>query len=193
MAEMGQSLQLPMPPDFRRLPVRAIAAHAARSARRVRALFVWPEPPLDFERRCTAVERAINVAERFCRGESVSTVEAADAAAEAAIAADVAYNAYAAHAAYAADAASCAAQIVAGAHARAVDAAIAAAIAYAFAYFDEEAVDLVSRRAADAAQADYDKLLGLQLGSYPETGRPIASSEDGPLGALWGERRGHPP
>ncbi len=36
-----------------------------------------------------------------------------------------------------------------------------------------------------ATNADFNKLVELNLGSYPERGEPIDPSEDGPLGTLW--------
>ena len=38
-----------------------------------------------------------------------------------------------------------------------------------------------------AARADYDRLLSLNLGTYPDPGQPIDPTETGPLGSLWPE------
>jgi hypothetical protein len=38
---------------------------------------------------------------------------------------------------------------------------------------------------ADAARADYARLLQLNLGTFPELGEPVDTSDAGPLGPLW--------
>jgi len=58
-------------------------------------------------------------------------------------------------------------------------------------------IDLVPNRArmcvagvgreASAARADYDRLLELGLGTFPELGQAVDVSETGPLGTLWSE------
>jgi hypothetical protein len=47
------------------------------------------------------------------------------------------------------------------------------------------AADAAARAADDAARRDYEALLALQLGDFPELGRPIDPSEAGPLGSFW--------
>jgi RNA polymerase sigma factor (sigma-70 family) len=96
------------------------------------------------------------------RAATAAATAAAAAAADddAADAADAAFAAYLA----AADAADAAA-----------DAAFAAFAAY--------------YAAGEAARADYDGLLELDLGTYPEPGQPIDPTDRGPLGPLWPEDR----
>ncbi len=75
----------------------------------------------------------------------------------------------------------------------ATDAGIAAGVALTI---QEGRIDLVPYRAqmcvgsvgraAVAAKFDYNRLLQLKLGTFPEMGQPVDCTESGPLGPLWG-------
>lgn len=89
---------LPTTEDLRRLTLRAIAAYAARCARRVQPLYESDE-----DRHVEAVDKAICVAEAFARGDKVAPASACGdaalaaliaAAADALIAADAARRDY---------------------------------------------------------------------------------------------------
>jgi hypothetical protein len=168
---------------LRRRSLRAQVAFAARCARRVLPLVM--RLPADFGDR-EAVEQAIGIAERFALGKQAL---AADGGAAAEAAGDVARAAwdrgdlaasYAAHAAYyAADA---------GTPRRGRARASAPATAASYAYTDAagSAGADRGRGAFDAACAsDLAKLARLRLGTFPELGKPIDPSENGPLGPLW--------
>jgi hypothetical protein len=67
----GRSWKL-LPPrrdDLTRMPLPAIATHAAWCTRRGQPLFRLVTDIADFARREAAVERAISLAERFCVGD----------------------------------------------------------------------------------------------------------------------------
>jgi hypothetical protein len=190
--------------DLKKLPLRAIVALAARCARRVESLSLPPDGHPDLDRCRTAVDGAIRLAEDFARGSpcrdvpsAIRDVEACRAIAqgeylrETAVAAVV----WTAHAAAAAleslgmhdeptevdmmgnrqpnpfpQLANVAADLVArDAFTAAVDAAGAAGHADKF---------------IKGAMQDYQALLKLGLGSYPEAGQPIDPSPAGPLGKL---------
>jgi hypothetical protein len=190
--------------DLKKLPLRAIVALAARCARRVEPLSILPEGHPHLDRSRTAIDGAIRLAEDFAKGSScravpsvVRDVEACRAIAqgdyvrETAVAAVV----FSAHAAAAAleslglrdepgeaslmgtpppspfpHLAGVAADLAArDAFTAAVDAAGAAGHTDTF---------------TKAAVQDYQALLRLDLGSYPEAGQPIDPSPSGPLGEL---------
>jgi hypothetical protein len=75
--------KLPTKEDLMKLPLRAIVAFAARSARRVQPLYDSAVDIPDFAEHKAAVDKAILLAEGFCLGLSVSDAVNA-AAAEAA-------------------------------------------------------------------------------------------------------------
>lgn len=187
---MSDRRELPTEDDLKTLPLRAIVAYAVRCAKRVQPLYAGAAWLPGFAEHEAAVERAISLAQNFCLGQDVSAIDdavAAAAAAEAAawVAADAAKAAafaaaYAAYAANAANAATYAAD-------EAVDAAIAAADAEAEAYADDDLCADNTRVAARAAKTDIDRLLQLNLGTYPELGQRIDPTENGPLGLLWPE------
>jgi hypothetical protein len=190
--------------DLKKLPLRAIVALAARCARRVESLSLLPDGPADTDRYRSAIDRAIRLAEDFARGSPcrdeptvIRDVEACRATAqgdyvrETAVAAVV----FSAHAAAAAmeglglrdepaevdmmgnrqpnpfpQLANVAADLAArDAFTAAVDAAGAAGHADKF---------------IKGAMEDYQALLKLDLGRYPEAGQPIDPSPAGPLGEL---------
>jgi hypothetical protein len=193
--------------DLKKLPLRAIVAFAARCARRVEHLAQLPEgDPRRESNRC-AVEAALHMAEEFAKGADgppdesvVAAVDASrgvpggpagseDAAAAAAEACHAAASAW-----------HLTSNIGAGkddppelkkeevrrilgtlSHVTAdlatLNAFTAAATAYRSAGCHNE--DFVR-----AALNDYNALLRLQLGRYPEVGEPVDPSPLGPLGPL---------
>jgi len=170
-------LELPSEEDLDALPVRSLAAYAARCARRVQSLFV---PPLGGEQLKNALdltERAIKTTERFAAGEeTVSSVDAREIADETI-------------------------EVVgrSGATDAVLSAGLTAVNAIATVGYDEYGrsndvaccASLSARRADSAsgfaARADYRKLLELVGTSSDKTGNPIDPSESGPLGPLWPE------
>src|SRR5512135_34691 len=199
-------------PDFtvehlKKLPLRAIVAFAARCARRVEPLAQLPEGHPERERRRQTVEAALRMAEGFASGATVppeesvvaavdasrsvaggplSSEDAAAAVAEAARAAASAWHIMGAREAEKdrppeERTAEARKFLGALAHVAADLAALNAFTAAAEAY---GAVGLHNERYVSAALRDYDTLLRLQLGSYPEPGAPIDPAPGGPLGPL---------
>ena len=174
---MSDHPTLPTEDDLEQLPLRGIVAYAARCARRVQPRFRLAKAIPDFSRHQAAVADAISLAEQFCLREDVNAAVAAGAADTAA------YDAADAQIQAAADVAACAAAACEAANtdedaAPAYDAACAASYA---ASASGEQVDAF----AEAAYADYDRLLELDLAGWPELGPPIDPSDKGPLGSLW--------
>ncbi len=189
--------------DFKKLPLRAIAAFAARCARRVEELSILPDEHPEHERCRLAVGEAILMAEDFARGLPCASCETVVAAIEAsrdtARGEHVRDNAIAAvvHAAYAA--ATGLNAVVLGAepeerhlsgpptrplaHLTDVTAEIAALDAFTAAV-DASAAVGYSDNFVKGAVGDYHRLLSLNLGSYPQAGQPIDPSPNGPLGPL---------
>lgn len=173
--------------DLGQLPPHAIVAYAARCARRVQPLFGRAGASQEL---ASAVERAIETAERIVTGhvlsvEDMGVAEAAEAAAAAMAGSPAAHQAaraacYAARAACAADQAPYAAASFGGDAARA---ARAAAIA---AQSDPDSAADAAHYADYAARTDYERLVLLNRGA-PPLGLPLHCSEDGPLGPLWPE------
>lgn len=184
---MPISIQLPTANDLKQLPLGAIVAYAARSARRVQPLYACAGDTAEMAKHRAAVEGAIALAEAFCHSHEV-TASAYGAA-------------YAAREAATGERASAAARAASGA---------ARAAAYAFdlpksAVYDHavyasrvaaeaaDAADAAARAAAAegqaaieaAARADFDRLRQLNSGTYPQLGYPLDPSEQGPLGPLW--------
>ena len=190
--------------DLKKLPLRAIVALTARCARRVESLSLLPDGHPDMDRCRTAVSAAIRLAEDFARGSSsrdvptvIRDVEACRAIAQDEYVRDTAVGAvvWASHATAAAmeglglrdepaevsvmgtrqpnpfpKLANVAADLAArDAFTAAVDAAVAAG-------FGDEFIK--------QAMQDYQELLKLGLGRYPEAGEPIDPSPAGPLGEL---------
>ena len=190
--------------DLKKLPLRAIVALAARCARRVESLSLLPDAHPDRDRCRTAIDGAIRLAEDFARGSPcrdvptvIRDVEACRAIAQGEYVRDTAVGAvvWASHAAAAAmeglglrdepaevnlmgtrlpnlfpQLANVAADLAArDAFTAAVDAAVAAC-------FGDEFIK--------GTMQDYQSLLKLGLGRYPEAGQTIDPSPDGPLGQL---------
>jgi hypothetical protein len=188
--------------DLKKLPLRAIVALAARCARRVESLSLLPDGHADMDRCRTAIDSAIRLAEDFAMGSPcravpsvIREVEACRAIAqgehtrETALAA-VAWTAHAA------------AVAMEGLGVRDEPAEVSVMDSQQpnpFPQLANVAADLAAREAftaaVDAARAvgfaddfikgalqDYQALLKLGLGRYPEAGQPIEPSRAGPLG-----------
>jgi hypothetical protein len=193
--------------DLKRLPLRAIVALAARCARRVEHLAKLPEGHPDRERCRSAVANAIELAEGFARGDSstsyesvVTEVEACRAITEGEIVRESAMAA----AVRAAHAAVCGLQALELRDERGESRLVTNPPPNPFAHLANVTADLAARgaftaavEAADAigytdrfihdATADAQRLLKLDLGSYPQAGQPIDPTPHGPLGPLWSE------
>ncbi len=189
--------KIPSAEDLKQIPLRALVAYAARCARRVHILFEGRVVDLEYRAK---VEGPIQIAERFARGDAGtgddawrSAMAAGDAAIAAARAAGDADLEAVANAALEA-AATALAALEADLGRETADARYRDAI--------ERVVALGSAQAAwaavaawataiDAAWADFDQLLKLHLGSFPELGQPIDPSESGQLGPLWPVKESH--
>jgi hypothetical protein len=192
------------PEDLKKLPLRAIVALSARCARRVEQQARLPDDHPEEQRCRTAVANAIGLAEDFANGLPCSSVEsvvreveAGRAVVEGEFVRDIAMAAVvrAAHAAAAA--------------LRALDLRgepeeahmFGAAKPNPFPHLADITADQAARdaftAAVEAAAAlghadhfmkgaieDYQQLLGLDLGTYPEAGKPIDPSAKGPLGPI---------
>ncbi len=189
--------------DLKKLPLRAIVALSVRCARRVEALALLPEDHARADDCRAAVKAALQMAEDFARGAACTSCESVISAIEAcrdtAQGEIVRANAIAAvvQAAYAAATALNADLLEREpeerhlfspptrpfAHLANVTAEIATLDAFTTAVDAADAVgyseDLIRR-----SVGDYQRLLNLNLGSYPFAGQPIDPSPDGPLGPL---------
>lgn len=179
------------------LPLRAIVAFAARCARRVEHLAQLPDGDPRRDSRREAVAYALSMAEGFAGGSDApldeSFIAKADAIMDAGGAADsaavsaVAQTAHAAasawHASFGAAGETPGARRSPGAFAH-VTADIAAMSAFTAAADAFLSVGHHNEEFVYAALADYHKLVGLKLGSYPEVGTPVDPSPGGPLGPL---------
>ena len=190
--------------DLKKLPLRAIVALAARCARRVEYLSLLPDGHPDRDRCRTAIDGAIRLAEDFARGSPCPAVPIRDPGCRG-LSGDRAGRVRArdggrrgrvdgprgrggdgrprparraggsqpdghATAEPFPQLANVAADLAArDAFTAAVDAAVAAG-------FGDEFIK--------GAMQDYQTLLKLGLGSYPEAGQPIDPSPAGPLGQL---------
>jgi hypothetical protein len=190
--------------DLKKLPLRAIVALAARCARRVESLSRPPDDHPDRDRCRTAIDGAIRLAEDFARGSSsrdvptvIRDVEACRAIAQDEYVRDTAVGAvvWTSHAAAAA---------MEGLGLRDEPAEVSlmgTRLPNPFPQLENVAADLAARdaftAAVDAAVAagfgdkfikramqDYQTLLKLKLGLYPDAGQPIDPSPAGPLGEL---------
>ena len=191
--------------DLKKLPLRAIVAFAARCARRVERLAVPPDGHPEQERCRSAIAEVLRVAEDFARGLPCPTLESAVVAIEAGQAASqgevVRENAYSA-VVRTAHAATTAAHAIAEqeapverrlaspgppiqpfAHLAEMSAEMAAMGAFTAALDAAEALRTTEDFSKWAAE-DYRNLIGLELGKYPQAGKPIDPSIDGPLGPL---------
>jgi hypothetical protein len=184
--------------DFKKLPLRAIVAFAARCARRVEQIAIPPDDHPEHEhKRCrSAIRDAIQLAEDFARAlpctswESViPAIEASrdparrDLMREAAIGAVV-------HAAYAAATVLHAVALRGEPEERHLFGPPTRPLAHlADVTAEQAALDASSAVGYSdgfikGAVGDQGRLLSLNLGSYPRVGQPIDPSTNGPLGPL---------
>ena len=199
-------------PDFtvehlKKLPLRANVAFAARCARRVQPLAQLPEGHPQHQSRRAAVEAALRLAEAYTSGSDAppdGSVLAALAATRRVAGGPTGGTDATAAAADAAHAAASARHMTgpggAGrdgpfelktADARkflgsraTVTSDLAALSAFTAAVDAFAAVGLHNEGFVAAARTDYDTLVRLRLGHYPEAGSPVDPSADGPLGPL---------
>ena len=192
--------------DLKKLPLRAIVAFAARCARRVESIAQFPADHPQREARRVAIDNAIRLAEEISRGSACASVEPVVQALDAtqAISGDgIACECAAAAAAAAARTAATVWLVLNPgesdrdtkrwtntpearsylSHLANVTAELVALDAFTAAV---EAADAVAHDDAFMRGAihDYERLLGLHLGTYPQAGQPIDPSPDGPLGPL---------
>jgi hypothetical protein len=199
-------------PDFtvehlKKLPLRAIVALAARCARRVEHRAQLPEGHPQRESRRAAVEAALCVAEAYATGSDTAPDGSVLAAVEATLGATAGPARSEDATVAAADAARAAAAAwrltgrgEAGRHlpfelrtpeARrplsrwaAVTADLAALSAFTAAVDAFASVGYHNDDFVAAARGDYDALVRLRPGRYPEAGAPVDPSPGGPLGRL---------
>lgn len=190
---MSEQPSLPTEDELKRLPLLAMVAYAVRCAKRAQPVLATIP---SFATHASAVEQAISFAERFCIGNDLNAApDAAERTADAAgRAAGVARSfAGGSAVALAAGAAQAAAQAAAAVEDSWAQPDSADRVVRAASYAAGRAGRAVSadRCAAvsAAARADYDRLLSLSLGTYPDPGQPIDPTETGPLGSLWPEER----
>ncbi|MGP0062710.1 MAG: hypothetical protein ACLQGP_03790 [Isosphaeraceae bacterium] len=192
------------PEDLKKLPLRAIVALAARFARRVEPQTALPVGHPLKERCRAAVANAIGLAEDFARGSACTSLESAGREVEACRAL--------AEGDFVCDSALGAVVLAARAANAAIHALelrdepeephpFGPAKPNPFPHLADVSADLVARDVFVAALEangairhvdtfinrsveDYEKLLQLELGSYPQAGQPIDPSSKGPLGPL---------
>jgi len=188
---MSDQPSLPTEDDLTKLPLLAIVAYAVRCARRALPVV---DTVSSFAMHGAAVKEAISLVECFCVGEDLNAApDAVERAADAAgRAASVAQSfAGGSAVALAAGAAQAAAQATAAVEDSWADPNSADRIVRAATYAAGRASRAVAadRCAAvsAAARADYDRLLSLNLGTYPDLGQPIDPTDTGPLGPVWPE------
>jgi hypothetical protein len=192
--------------DLKKLPLRAIVAFAARCARRVESIAQFPPGHPQREARHVAIDNAIRLAEEIARGSARASSDPVIRALDAtrAISGDgIGCECAAAAAAAAARTAATVWLVVnPGESDRDADRWTRTPEARSFrSRLANDTAELVALdaftaavEAADAAAhddifmqgaiQDYERLLGLDLGHYPEAGRPIDPSPDGSLGPL---------
>jgi hypothetical protein len=192
------------PEDLKKLPLRAIVALAARCARRVEHLALLPDDHPETERCQAAVANAILLADDFAKGlpclslESVvREVEACRTVAEDDFVRDSAMGAIV----MAVHAAATALHALDLRGEREESHLFGAAKPDPLPHLADVTADLAARGAflaaleavgaeghadsfINAAVEDYEKLLRLDLGSYPQAGKPIDPSSRGPLSPL---------
>jgi hypothetical protein len=192
--------------DLKKLPLRAIVAFAARCARRVEPIAQFPADHPQREARRVAIENAIRLAEDISNGSPSTSVErilqeldATRAISSEAIGCRCAVDAAAAASRTAATVWLALNQ---GEGDRDTDRWTNTSEARGFlSHLANVTADIVALdaftaavQAADAAAhddtfmsgaiQDYERLLGLDLGSYPQAGQAIDPSPDGPLGPI---------
>jgi hypothetical protein len=199
--------ELPSLEELKQLPLRAIVAYAARCVRRAEPPFkvsASEVPAIKIERE--SFWNAIRVGEAFARREECDIqVESAEAVAEAhgfggavqlvravtAVEAAIRATRIAASAerdlasATDEDAAARAARVAAQVKSEVIRAAEEASVAADRSARHQSARGGRPGGADAAARADFQILLELTLGQFPDLGRPIDPSEKGPLGPLW--------
>jgi hypothetical protein len=197
-------------PDFnvehlKALPLRAIVAFATRCARRVEPLAQLPEGNPHRESRRGAIDAALRMAEAFARGDDahpdesvITAIDASrDAGGELAVEDAVTAASQAAHAAASAWHAeperaeelrprggfSTEARHQLGGISH-ITADLAALNSFTAAQNACLSVGYRNEAFVGAALRDYNTLVSLELGHYPEPGAPVDPSPNGPLGPL---------
>ena len=192
--------------DLKKLPLRAIVAFAARCARRVEPIAQFPAAHPQCEARRVAIDDATRVAEDISKGSACASIEPVVRALEATRAiSGVGVGCDCAAAAAAATARTVATvwlMINPGEGDRDADRWTNTPEARSYlSRLEKDTADIVAldafTAAVEAANAvalddtfmrgaiqDYERLLGLHLGTYPQAGQPIDPSPDGPLGPL---------
>ena len=192
--------------DLKKLPLRAIVAFAARCARRVEPIAQLPAGHPQHEARRLAIDNAIRLAEEISRGSACASTEPVLQALDATRAIPGGgigcECAVAAAAAAARTAATVWLVLNQGESDRGADRWTNTPEARSYlAHLANVTADVVAldafTAAVEAASAvahddtfmrgaihDYETLLGLHLGTYPQAGQPIDPSPDGPLGPL---------
>ncbi len=192
--------------DFKKLPLRAIVAFAARCARRVEKLATPPNDHPEHERCELAVRDAIQMADDFARAlpctscrSVISAIEASRGAARGTLVREDAISAVV-QAAHTAETALNAAALLSEPeerhlfgpptrpfdHLADVTAELAALDAFTAAVDASDALRY-SDSFIKGAVGDFGRLLSLNLGSFPQAGQPVDPSPTGPLGPLWPE------
>ncbi len=175
--------EIPSTRQLKDLPLRALVALAARVGRRVEP---WARPG---DR--SFIDEALDIAERFARGDREAAASAAQVATIVGSRASKAYreghdlaeaefdsagafraSAAATAAAYIAHAVHIAADSSDGEVPRAVHAAVRVA-------------SYIDRRIGAAAIADFERVREQDLGQFPDVGEVIEPGEGGPFGPLW--------
>ena len=192
--------------DLKKLPLRAIVAFAARCARRVEPIAQFPAGHPQQEARRVAIDDAIRLAEEVSKGSACASIDPVVRALEATRAISGVGVGCECAAAAAAAAARTAATVWLVlnpgegdrdadrwtntpearsylSHLANVTADIVALDAFTAAVEAANAVAFDDTFMRGAIR-DYERLLGLHLGTYPQAGRPIDPSPDGPLGPL---------
>jgi hypothetical protein len=190
--------------DLKKLPLCAIVALTARCARRVERLALLPAEHPEAERCRAAAANAIRLAEDVAKGLSCPSLESVVREVEACRAV--------VEGDFVRESAMCAVVLTAHAAASAQEAIalrgekmepsmFGAPKPNPFPHLADVTADIAARDTfmaavkatgagghsdamIKAAVADYQKLLGLDLGSYPQAGSPIDPSSMGPLGQL---------
>jgi hypothetical protein len=190
--------------DVKKLPLRAIVALSVRCARRVAHLALLPDDRLESERCRAAVANAILLAEDFAMGLPYSSAESVvreveacralaqyDYVRDSAMGTIVLAARAAANALHALDLCGESAEshsVGAGKpdpirHLADVTADLAARDAFTAA-LEAVAAEGHADNFTKEAIEDYEKLLRLDLGNFPQAGKPIDPSSSGPLGSL---------
>jgi hypothetical protein len=188
--------------DLKKLPLRAIVALSARCARRVEELARLPDDHPQKERCRNAVAGAIGLAEDFAKGSPCTSAESVVRDVEACrdfVKDDYERDSAVGAAVLAAHAAASALRSIDLRRAPEESPMLGSAKPNPFPKLADAAADLAARDAflaafesvageghtdafVKAAVGDYEKLLRMDLGSFPDAGKPIDLSSNGPLG-----------